>query len=110
LTPISMSEQNYNVQVTARHMELTDAMRAHCHERLSRIHLEYPHIIEAKFVLDAQPHGHIAELILFCSNNITIEAKTETKDLYEAIDLNMAKIERQMRTDKTRLMNRTGKP
>ena len=106
-----MSEQNYNLQVTARHMELTPAMKDHCHERLSRIHLEYPHIIDAKFVLDAQEHGHrqAAELILYCSNNVTLEAKTETNDLYEAIDLTVAKIERQMREEKTRLMDRTGK-
>lgn len=106
-----MSEQSYNVQVTARHMELTPSMRDHCHERLTRIHLEYPHIIDAKFVLDAQEHGHrhLAELVLFCSNNVTLEAKTETNDLYEAIDLTVTKIERQMREEKARLMNRTGK-
>ena len=32
----------------------------------------------------------------------TVEADTETKDLYEAIDLTMEKIERQMRKEKTR--------
>jgi ribosomal subunit interface protein len=41
---------------------------------------------------------------------VTLEAKTETNDLYEAIDLTVAKIERQMREEKTRLMDRTGKP
>ncbi|MBU6300595.1 MAG: ribosome-associated translation inhibitor RaiA [Verrucomicrobia bacterium] len=107
-----MSEQNYTVQVTARHMDLTDAMRDHCHQRLSRIHLEYPHIIDAKFILDSQEHRHrqAAELVLYCANNVTLEAKTETNDLYEAIDLTVAKIERQMREEKARLMDRNGRP
>jgi len=106
-----MSDQDYTVNITARHMDLTEAMREHCRERLSRIHMEYPRIMEAKFILDAQPHagdGHIAELILHCANDITIEASTETKDLYEAIDLTMAKVERQMRKEKTKHLNRNG--
>ncbi len=97
-----MSEQTYPVEITARHMDLTDSIRDYCRSKLERIHMEYPRIIDAKVVLDQQQHGHIAEIILYCANNVTIEADTETRDLYEAIDLTIDKIGRQMRKEKTR--------
>jgi len=48
--------------------------------------------------------------VLFCSNNVTLEAKTETNDLHEAIDLTIAKIERQMREQKAKIVDRSTEP
>jgi len=101
-----MSQENFDVQITARHMDLTEAMQEHCRKKLAGIHLQYPRIMEAKFVLDTTKHGHVAELILFCANHVTLEADTETRDLYEAIDLTIDKVERQMRKEKTRQQKR----
>ncbi|MDB6079561.1 MAG: sigma 54 modulation protein/ribosomal protein, partial [Akkermansiaceae bacterium] len=47
---------------------------------------------------------HIAEVILFCANHITIEAHTEGSDMYASIDETVDKIARRMRKHKTRLM------
>ena len=84
-------------------MELTDAMRDYVEKKLRNLHMAQPRITDAKVVLDTQKHGEIAEIILYCANHTTLEAKTETHNLYEAIDLTMAKITRQMRKEKTRL-------
>jgi putative sigma-54 modulation protein len=49
-------------------------------------------------------HRQFAEVILHCTNHITIEASAETNDLYASIDEVVAKIARQMRKYKTKIM------
>ncbi len=93
----------FPIEVTARHMDITEPMRSYVEKKLRNIHLKQPRVTDAKVVLDVQKHGEIAEIILYCANHMTLEAKTETTNLYEAIDLTMAKILRQMRKEKTRL-------
>lgn len=104
-----MSQEDFTVHITARHMELTDPMREYCRKKLAHFHLEYPRIMEAKFILDTTKHGHLAELVLYCANHVTLEAVTETRDLYEAIDLTVEKISRQMRKEKTNYLKQSGK-
>jgi putative sigma-54 modulation protein len=71
------------------------------------LHLDYPKIIEAKVILDVQKNRHIAEIILFCTNHITIEAHTEGRDMYAALDETIEKIARRMRKHKTRLLKKS---
>lgn len=97
---------NLPITVTVRHEEVTEALREHAHRKIEGLHLDYPKIIEAKVILDVQKNRHIAEIILFCSNHITIEAHTEGKDMYVALDETADKIARRMRKQKTRLMKK----
>ena len=97
---------NLPVTVTVRHEQVTDALRDHAHKKIEGLHLDYPRIIEAKAILDVQKNRHIAEIILFCANHITIEAHTEGKDMYAALDETIEKIARRMRKHKTRLLKK----
>lgn len=94
---------SYPIEITARHMDITESMRSYVEKKLANIHLKQPRITDAKVVLDVSKHGKSAEIILYCANHTTLEAHTETGNLYEAFDLTMAKILRQMRKEKTRL-------
>lgn len=97
---------NLPITVTVRHEQVTDALRDHVHKKIEGLHLDYPRIIEAKAVLDVQKNRFIAEVILFCANHIHIEAHTEGKDMYAAIDETVEKIARRMRKHKTRLLKK----
>ncbi|MEO0445640.1 MAG: ribosome-associated translation inhibitor RaiA [Verrucomicrobiota bacterium] len=104
---------SFPVTVTARHMEKTEAIQRYVETKLSRIHLAYPRIIDAKAVVDHQDHhqgnsGNEVSIILHCTNQLVIQASSETKDLYEAIDLTLEKLERQMRKAKTRRLQQEG--
>lgn len=103
-----MQTKNVNVPVviTVRHESVTDSLREHAHKKIASLHLDYPRIMEAKVVLDVQKNRNIAEIILFCANHITIEAHTEGKDMYAALDETTEKIERRMRKQKTRLLKK----
>ncbi len=95
-----------NVKVTGRHLQITDAISDHVTRRIEGLHLDYPKIFEAHVILEVEKYRHSAEVVLVCSNHITIEAREETSDLYAAIDAVMDKIARQMRKYKTRLLRR----
>jgi ribosomal subunit interface protein len=104
VSPNRMQTANVNlpITVTMRHEQVTDSLREHAVKKIEGLHLDYPRIIEAKVILDVQKHRHIAEIILFCANHITIEAQTEGKDMYAALDETIEKIARRMRKHKTR--------
>ena len=105
-----MQTANVNppVKVTCRHIELTDALRDYAGKKIEGLHLDYPRIIEARVVLDVEKsRRQTAEIILFCANHITIQAKTTHEDLYAAIDETISKIARRMRKHKTRLLKRS---
>jgi len=95
---------NLPITVTMRHEQVTDSLRDHAVKKIEGLHLDYPRIIEAKVILDVQKNRHIAEIVLFCANHITIEAQTEGKDMYAALDETIEKIARRMRKHKTRLL------
>jgi putative sigma-54 modulation protein len=97
---------NLPITITVRHEQVTDSLRDCVTKKIESLHLDYPRIIEAKAILDVQKNRHIAEIILFCANHITIEAHTEGKDMYAAIDETIEKIARRMRKHKTRLMKK----
>lgn len=97
---------NLPITVTVRHEQVTDSLRDYAHKKIEGLHLDYPKIIEAKAILDVQKNRHIAEIILFCTNHITIEAHSEGKDMYAALDETIEKIARRMRKHKTRLMKK----
>jgi putative sigma-54 modulation protein len=103
-----MQTANVNplVTITVRHESVTDALREHAQRKIEGLHLDYPRIIEAKVILDVQKNRHIAEIILFCANHITIEAHTEGADMYAALDATADKIARRMRKHKTRLLKK----
>ena len=95
---------NLPITVTGRHVTVTKAMRDHAYKKVEGLHLDYPKIIEAKVILNVQKNRQNAEVILHCANHITIEADTETDDMYASIDETMSKIARRMRKYKTRML------
>jgi putative sigma-54 modulation protein len=97
---------NLPITVTVRHEQVTDALRDYAQKKIEGLHLDYPRIIEAKAILDVQKNRHIAEIILFCANHITIEAHTENGNMYAALDETIEKIARRMRKHKTRLLKK----
>jgi len=92
------------ITVTGRHVSVTDPIREYAFKKIEGLHLDYPRIIEAKAILDVEKDRHIAEIILYCANHITIEASSETADLYASIDETISKIARRMRKHKTKLL------
>ena len=101
---MQVANSNPHVTVTGRHLAITAAINDYAEKKIESLHLDYPKIIEAHVIVEVEKYRHRAEIVLVCANHITIEASDESPDLYASLDLVSAKIARQMRKYKTRLL------
>ena len=101
---MQVANANPEIKVTGRHVAVTDAIVDYARKKVESLHLDYPRIIDAQVILDVEKYRHIAEVVLHCSNHITIDASAETSDLYASIDEAVGKIAQQMRKHKTKIM------
>ena len=95
---------NVPIKVTGRHVSVTEPIKDYATSRIEHLHLDYPRIVEAHVILDVEKHRHFAEIIMHCTNHITIEASHTTDDMYASIDGVVAKIAQQMRKYKTKIL------
>ncbi|MGV3533856.1 MAG: ribosome hibernation-promoting factor, HPF/YfiA family [Chthoniobacteraceae bacterium] len=101
---MQVANVNVPVRITGRHVQATEAIKRYAESKIDNLHLDYPRIIEAHVILDVEKYRHSAEVILHCSNHITIEASAETSDMYASIDGAVDKIAQQMRKYKTKIL------
>jgi putative sigma-54 modulation protein len=101
---MQVANANPEIKITGRHVAVTDAIVDYARKKVESLHLDYPRIIDAQVILDVEKYRHIAEVLLHCSNHITIDASAETSDLYASIDEAVSKIAQQMRKHKTKIM------
>ncbi len=85
------------ISITGRHMDITDAIREHAHERLERSLLEFPRIQSVHLILDIEKYRHFAEVVIHAAKNIRIDAKEESEDMYVSIDRAIDKAQKQLR-------------
>ncbi len=104
--PMQSANLDPKITITVRHEQATDSLKQYATSKIAGLHLDYPKIIEARAILDVQGKRHTAEIILFCANHITIDASSETEDMYKSMDATIDKIARRMRKYKTRLLKR----
>ena len=101
---MQVANANPEIKVTGRHVAVTEPIVDYARKKVESLHLDYPRIIDAQVILDVEKYRHIAEVVLHCSNHITIDASAETSDLYASIDEAVGKIAQQMRKHKTKIM------
>ena len=85
------------VNVTCRHMDLTDALRVHAEGAVGDVLSNFPRIEHVHVILDVQRHIHLAEVIIQGKDRIRVEGKTESDDMYHSIDSAVDKAARQLR-------------
>jgi putative sigma-54 modulation protein len=103
---MQMTNVNPPIRLTGRHITVTGAMTEYFRNKIASLHLEYPKIIEVHGILDIAKYRHIAEVVMRCSNHITIKACFESNDMYASIDEVIDRIARKMRKSHTRLMRK----
>lgn len=94
------------VNVSGRHMGVSDALRDYCREKAERLIRFYDRIQSIDVVLDGHNGQHSAEMIVHAEGTHPFVANEEQPDAFAAIDLTMDKVERQIRRHKERLRNR----
>jgi putative sigma-54 modulation protein len=90
------------VNVTFRHLEPSDALKAFAREKVARVEKYLDHASEASVVLSLEKHVHHAEVLVH-SGPFFLRGNDRSDDMYASIGLAMDKVERQLRRYKTRL-------
>ncbi|MCA1809578.1 MAG: ribosome hibernation-promoting factor, HPF/YfiA family [Kiritimatiellia bacterium] len=85
------------IQITSRHVEVTDAVRGYVENRLSPVLNVYPMVEHAHVIMDVEKFRHIAEVVVQGKQHLHAEARAETDDMYKSIDAVTDKIDRQLR-------------
>lgn len=89
------------LNISARHMELTDALKTHVESRLEKVCIHFDRVIDADVVLDVSKHRHIAEVTLH-ANGVRMHSKEESGDMYASIDASVEKLHKQIHKFKDR--------
>ena len=91
-----------NVQITGRHMDVTDALKSYIHNGLEKVRSHFDKVIDADVVLSVEKHRHLAEINLH-ANGIRIHGKESSSDMYASVDAVLEKLDKQVRKFKDRI-------
>lgn len=93
---------------TARHFDLTPAIREHGEKRLQKLTRYSDRITKTNVVLIREKHRQIAEITLHV-NGSDLVSREESNDLFLSIDRAVENLERQIKRHKERLVDRNRK-
>ena len=89
------------VTITGKHIEITDAIRAHAEEKVEKLPRYYDSITQIEVVLEGNDGGRqCAEILVHAEHNDLLIAKEVGTDTYTCIDAAVHKMERQLRKAK----------
>lgn len=89
------------VTITAKHIDITDAIRAHAEEKVQKLPRYYDSVTQIEIVLEGNIGGmQGVELIVHAEHNDLLIAKETGTDTYACIDAAVHKMERQLRKAK----------
>jgi putative sigma-54 modulation protein len=94
------------IEITGRHIDVTDSMREYAGKRLTRLVEEFPRIEKVHLILDVQRYLHTAEAVLHARRHIQLEARECSEDMYASIDRVVDKIEKQLRRHVDKIIGR----
>ena len=93
------------IQITSRHIEVTDAIREYVQGRLMPLLSEYPAVEHAHVILGVEKFRHMAEVVVQGKQYLRAEAKAETDDMYKSVDAVAEKIARQLRRARDKVVD-----
>ncbi len=93
-----------HLSFTFRSLEANDSLKEYAREKLERIHKYFPEPIKVHVVF-SQQRGYLyaADVQITLHNGLMVKGLEANEDYYSAIDLVVAKIERQLRKYKDRI-------
>ncbi len=95
-----------DITISGRHVDITEAMRTHAREKVSKLGKYSTHLMRAKVTLVIHGDRHTAEIVATVRGHSELVAKCETHDMYVAIDRATNKIEKQLHRLEERFRSR----
>jgi putative sigma-54 modulation protein len=83
------------ISVTFRHMNSSDAIRAHVNDKLERVQKYLREPLDAHVTVFMERHEHVAEMLITSSGK-QYQARHSSDDMYKSIDHVVDKVEHQI--------------
>ena len=93
------------IQVTGRHMEITEAITNYARDRVEDALGAFPRVESVHVILNVEKYRQSAEVCLQASNHLRVEGKEESDDMYASIDGAVDKVAKQMRKAKDKVQS-----
>jgi len=93
------------INITGRHMEITDAIRTYVTDRLSRFEEDFPRVENVHVILNVEKYRHMAEVVVQGGNHLRVESEETSDDMYVSIDGAVDKAEKQLRRARDKVQN-----
>jgi putative sigma-54 modulation protein len=88
-----------NITITFRHMEGSEAVKAHAHEKLAKLQKFLRTAMTVQMTISVEGLEHVAEVNV-ASGSAHFHATERSEDMYRSIDMVHDKLERQIRAAK----------
>lgn len=95
-----------DIKVSARHMDVSEAVRSHVREKAEKLDRYYDRLMSVDVIMDVQGDRQIVEMIARADHHVQFVAKHEDSDLYATIDHVTRELEAQLRKHKEKHRNR----
>ena len=99
---IAEFDQGYNVMVTGRHVHVTEGMKQHAIDKISKLDKIGDRIIDVHVTMDIQKLSHRCDIMMKYGQTF-IRSHADTSDMYVSIDQAVSKLSRQLRRYRNRL-------
>ncbi len=97
------------LEFTGRHIEFTPALKAHVEEHFAKIaHLFDGRPPKAHVIIEVERGMHRSEIVIHWRNDI-LTAETSVPDMYQSLSQTIAKIEKQARKLKDKVIDKSHK-
>ncbi|MHC4828969.1 MAG: ribosome hibernation-promoting factor, HPF/YfiA family [Planctomycetota bacterium] len=97
------------ITISGRHTSVTQAMKRHATEKLSRLERHNDMLTRAEVVMNVEGDRQTIEMIAHCRKGGPLIGKVEHDDMYAAVDLLVDKMNGQVRRHKEKAKNNSGR-
>ncbi|TFH15646.1 MAG: ribosome-associated translation inhibitor RaiA [Lentisphaerales bacterium] len=84
------------IEITARHVDITDHVKAHAQGKAETLRDAFPGIESIHVILDGEKYRQIAEVVVQGKNHLRVEASETSDDMIKSIDTAVDRTERQV--------------
>ncbi len=91
------------IEVSARHMELTDSITEYAEKRAEKLTKYYDRIQQIDVIVDQEEREFVVEMQVHVEHHEAFVGKTKDPDVYACLDAVVDKLARQLTDHKTRL-------
>ena len=91
-----------NVQITGRHLEITDTLKEHIEAKLHKLEKYSFKINEVQVILEVEKYRHHAEITMML-DGMVLQAADVTEEMYSTIDKVVDKLGKQLKKHKEKL-------